>query len=95
MLRVSPSYLSDDEQRNVATDWIVSLIEGAMENGEVPRPSTFGLEDPPNNEDDPVYDWAMAIVEEWDAAISVEPKPDALQRMIEDMTRDEEKRDNE
>ena len=95
MLRVSPSYLSNDEQRNVATDWIVSLIENAMENGEVPRPSTFGLEDPSNDEDDPVYDWAMAIIEEWDAAVSVEPKPDALQKLVEDMTRDEKLQESE
>ena len=64
MQRITPNYLSAEEKRQAAIDLISRLVEEAMENGQIPQPSKMGIVGQDDEDEDPVYDWCQAIIEE-------------------------------
>ena len=53
--------------RRISLDLMSRLLEEAMENGNVPQPSAFGIVGEDDDEGDPVYDWCQELIETIDA----------------------------
>lgn len=49
--------------RRIALDFISRLVEEAMESGNVPQPSAFGIAGEDDEEGDPIYDWCQELIE--------------------------------
>ena len=68
MTRTTPDYLTNEKQRQAAIDLISRLVEEAMETGHIPQPSKMGIVGQDDEDEDPVYDWCQAIIEELQAS---------------------------
>ena len=51
------------KQRGIALDLISRLVEEAIESGNIPQPSAFGVHGHDEDESDPVYDWCQELIE--------------------------------
>lgn len=55
--------------RRAALDLISRLVEEAMDSGNIPQPSSFGILGEDDPEGDPVYDWCQELLESLDENI--------------------------